>query len=346
MLKESEIKEIKKIIENSENPIIYYDNDADGLCSYLLYKKHFEKGTGIRMANTRTLGEDHLRKARELGADLAIMLDIADIPQDFIDGLEVPVLWIDHHPPIKRNKVQYFNPRIHDPKIYISTSTLMYQITKKDIWLAAAGAVSDWEYPSYIKEFDKEYPGLVDLKIKKPDDLLYKSKLGDLIAVLTYLLKGLDSEVRKSVAALLKINDPYEILEEKSEKGKFLKKRAGRYQAKYKLILERLLKEEAIDGILVFYYQDDQDSFTFNLANESSHKKPKDFIIVAREKSGEIKMSIRWQTGNIKPILEKALAQVNGFGGGHEHACGAVVKVDVFDRFLDAIKEELAIVKK
>jgi len=43
----------------------------------------------------------------------------------------------------------------------------------------------------------------------------------------------------------------------------------------------------------------------------------------------------------IKPILEKALRNVEGYGGGHDYACGAnVAKKDFLD-FLDVIKKEI-----
>ena len=37
--------------------------------------------------------------------------------------------------------------------------------------------------------------------------------------------------------------------------------------------------------------------------------------------------------------MEKALQGVQGYGGGHLHACGANIKVEDFDRFVDNIKK-------
>ncbi len=39
--------------------------------------------------------------------------------------------------------------------------------------------------------------------------------------------------------------------------------------------------------------------------------------------------------------LEKALAGVEGYGGGHEQACGAVVKKEDFEQFISNLKDEL-----
>ena len=68
-------------------------------------------------------------------------------------------------------------------------------------------------------------------------------------------------------------------------------------------------------------------------------------IILAREKSGEYKMSLR--SGRHGPIidkaLEKALIGVDGYGGGHEKACGANVKKADFERFIENFKRELSL---
>ncbi len=42
-------------------------------------------------------------------------------------------------------------------------------------------------------------------------------------------------------------------------------------------------------------------------------------------------------------IIEKALVGISGYGGGHEHACGACVKVEDFNQFIDNFKKELNI---
>ena len=52
-------------------------------------------------------------------------------------------------------------------------------------------------------------------------------------------------------------------------------------------------------------------------------------------------MSLRSSTLDLPPILEHALRGVEGYGGGHEHACGACVKVEDWDLFLEQFKEQL-----
>ena len=47
MLTEKEINEIREYLTNSNNPVYLFDDDGDGICSYLMLKKHFKKGKGI-----------------------------------------------------------------------------------------------------------------------------------------------------------------------------------------------------------------------------------------------------------------------------------------------------------
>ena len=52
-------------------------------------------------------------------------------------------------------------------------------------------------------------------------------------------------------------------------------------------------------------------------------------------------MSLRAQNINISEKLQKALIGINGYGGGHEHACGACVKKYDYPRFLNNLKKEI-----
>ena len=47
MIPESQLKEIKVALDKSENPLILFDDDPDGICSYLLLKRYMDKGKGV-----------------------------------------------------------------------------------------------------------------------------------------------------------------------------------------------------------------------------------------------------------------------------------------------------------
>ena len=94
--------------------------------------------------------------------------------------------------------------------------------------------------------------------------------------------------------------------------------------------------------MLVFTYSDDKMSFTGDLANELLYKFPDKIIIVARRKEDDMRMSIRSSKKIIPPILEKSLIGLEGYGGGHELACGANVKQHQFEEFVERMKKKVS----
>ena len=106
-------------------------------------------------------------------------------------------------------------------------------------------------------------------------------------------------------------------------------------------MLKKALKNIEDNKILLFTYSNIM-SFTGDLSNELLYRFPKKLIIVAREKSGEMKCSLR-SSGHVSVsnILKKALVGLDGYGGGHEHACGACIKKEDFKRFVENIRKEL-----
>ena len=54
-----------------------------------------------------------------------------------------------------------------------------------------------------------------------------------------------------------------------------------------------------------------------------------------------MKCSMRSTKIVLPPLIEKSLAGLRGYGGGHELACGLNVDVDDFDEFLRRFREML-----
>ena len=47
MLSEKQVKEIREHLEKAQNPLFFFDNDQDGLCSFLLLQRYIGRGKGI-----------------------------------------------------------------------------------------------------------------------------------------------------------------------------------------------------------------------------------------------------------------------------------------------------------
>ena len=69
MLTEKQVKEIHEHLEKAQNPIFFFDNDPDGLCSFLLLQRYIERGKGVAIKSFPSLDASYCRKVEELNAD-------------------------------------------------------------------------------------------------------------------------------------------------------------------------------------------------------------------------------------------------------------------------------------
>ncbi len=343
MIPEKQLQEIRNYLDKSENPLFFFDDDADGSCSYILLRKYCGKGKGVMLKSIPVLDLKLFHRVEALNPDLIVVLDIAVLEQEFIDKCNVPILWIDHHQLLKREKVHYYNPFLYDKDVKnTSTTACCYEITKKDLWIATLGAIADWTIPDYAKEFTKKYPELFPGNIKEPSQALFETKIGFLAKILLFNLKGTTSEALKSVNSFIKIDDPHEILNQTSKAGTDIYESGNKYMKDYNKSLDNALKcHDKDDEILIYIYPDKKVSFTSELSNELLYKYPEKIIIVAREKGDELKVSFRSTKHNIESKVQSAIKGLNGRFGGHDHACGGVIKSRDFDYFINNLREEL-----
>jgi nanoRNase/pAp phosphatase (c-di-AMP/oligoRNAs hydrolase) len=288
------------------------------------------------------IDEKFLRRVEEYQPDKIFILDVAIVDQYFIDEVKKPVIWVDHHEPMDRDKVKYFNPRVKDPKKNVPATYLCHQISEQDLWIATTGCIGDWFVPDFYKEFAKKYPKLIDKKKKTAPEILFDTPIGKLSRILSFMLKGRTGEVMKCVKIMTRIGDPYEILEQKTPRGTFIYRRYERMNEKYQRLLKEAVKMAGKGKLLVFTYSGNEMSFTADLSNELLYRYPNKMIIIGREKDDEIRMSLRASKVLLPQVLQKALQHVSGYGGGHEHACGACIKKDDFKEFLEILRKEIS----
>ena len=340
MLTEKHYNEIRQELDNCKRPLFFFDDDPDGLCSFLLFYRYAREGKGIVVKSTPELKPMFLRTVENYSPDKIFILDKPMVSPDFIDAVKVPIIWIDHHNIIENSGTKYYNSRkdgFGEP-----ASCICYRVVKQDLWIAACGAVSDWCLPDFSAEFSKEYPDLLPAEIKKPEKALYETKLGELIKILSFILKGKTSDVLSCVKILTRIKTPYELINEETTQARFIIKRFEKVKKGYDSLLEEALKNKKEDKMIVFTYSEKKMSFTGDLSNELLYMFPEKIILVAREKGGEMKCSLR-SSGpvSVSEILKKALVGIEGYGGGHEHACGLCIKNKDFKRFVENIKKQL-----
>ncbi len=336
---EPQLKEIRAELENSFRPLIFFDDDPDGLCSFLLFYRLIKEGKGIVVKSSPELDEKFLQKVDEYKPDKIFILDKPLVSQDFLDKIKVKVIWIDHHEPVKRKKVVYYNPRIKDDKDNRPTSYWCYKIADQDLWIAMVGIIGDWHLPVFSKEFSKLYPKLLPKKISKPEEALFKTEIGKLVRIFSFILKGKTQDVMKCVKILTRIKTPNEILKQETAQGKFIYKKYKQINGQYEKLLSSIKVTRS--KMIIFMYEQDKMSFTSDLSNELLFKYPEKLIIVGREKSGEMKCSVRSTNIKLPPLIQGALKDVDGYGGGHTYACGCCIKKKDFKKFIANIRKQL-----
>ncbi len=345
MLTPKEVAAVKEELLSCQHPLFIFHDDPDGLASFLLCYRFVKEGRGIPVkAYPRITVEPYARKVEEFGADKVFVLDVAMVDQEFIDAVKVPVVWVDHHAVLERERVKYFNPQKRG--VNIPTPALIWQVTgedrPEDLWIAVTGAIGDWYFPDFAPEFQQAFSDLLPTTCTGVEDALFNTKLGILVKVFSFNLKGPMPEVSKAVKILTRIDDPYEIMEQKTSRGKLLWKKYLEINKAYEALLADALKKASDDRLFVFTYQEDKLSLTKDVANELLYKLQDKVIVLGREKSGEVRCSLRSPAGiNLAKALEKALVGVEGYGGGHENACGAAIKKEDFKRFLENLRKEL-----
>lgn len=338
MLTEKQYQQIKEELDNCQNPLFFFDDDPDGLCAFLLLYRYKKEGHGFVVKTHPKLDARSAPKIEQYDADKVFVLDVALVEQDFIDACKVPLIWIDHHGPSEVHDVKYFNPRLTKKDSNIPTTYMCYKVVNQDLWIAMLGCIADYYMPDFVDEFKKKYPDLMNNE-KSTEDIYFNTKLGSLIKIFSFCLKGQTSNVMKSMKILTRIESPYEILNQETARGKFIFQRYEKMSKLYDSLLENAVKEAGNEKVLVFTYADDKTSFTSDLSNELLYKFPDKIIIVGRKKEDSIRMSIRSKNILIPPILEKSLIGLEGYGGGHEFACGANVNEKDFNEFVGRIKK-------
>ena len=339
-LSKNQITQLRDHLDNCKNPLFFFDDDQDGLCSFLQLYRYKKEGKGIIVKTTPKLGSIFVNKVNEYQPDKIFILDIAVVEQDFLDEMKVPVIWIDHHGPFERDNVKYFNPRISNWEDNHPTSYMCHQVVQQDLWIATIGCVADWFIPTFINDFKKEYPDLIDKPYKMAGDIIYNTKLGFLTRIFAFVLKGNTNEVMKSIKVLTRIESPYEILKQETAQGKYIYKRYGEANKMYEPLIKDVLRtaEKTDEKLVLFKYTDNKTSFTSELSNEAIYRHPDKIILIAREKNDEMKCSIRSSKIILPPLVEKCLIGLEGYGGGHEHACGLNVKTADFEEFVKRFK--------
>lgn len=348
MLTEKQITEIKEHLEKAQNPIFYYDNDCDGLCSFLLLRRYLGRGKGVAVRSFPDLNAQYARKARELNSDYVFVLDKPVISKEFFEEIAkagLPLVWIDHHNINHDFLGDFSNLFVYNParnsreeQSSEPVSYWAYKISRKkeDVWLAVAGCIADRYLPEFVVEFKERYKEFWG-NVKEPFDAYYKTEIGKIAQSFNFGLKDSTSNIVHLQNFLISCKGPEEVFLETSINYSF-RKRFNEIKRKYNALVDKA-KQGVLGNLIFFEYSGDL-SISSDISNELSYVYPEKYIVVAYKKGGISNISLRGK--RVKHILERILKKIeNASGGGHEDAVGARIRTDDLNRFKEILIEEI-----
>ncbi|MBR9704820.1 DHH family phosphoesterase [Candidatus Pacearchaeota archaeon] len=342
MLTKEQIEEIREHLEKAQNPLFFFDNDNDGLVSFLLLRRFIGRGKGVAIKSFPDLSLNYYRKVYELNPDYVFILDKPIVSDEFIEKVKknnLPIVWIDHHN-VKKPEIEgvsYYNP-FHNDGTNEPVSYICHKITenKKDMWLTMIGNISDCYMPDFYSEFYKKYP---ELGKKDPDsafDLLYKSEIGKISRILDFSLKDTTTNVVNMIRFMVDVKGPMDILEENS-KTKHILKRFDEINSKYQELIKRA--RECEDDKLIYFQYGGSLSLSGNLANQLVYEYPGKYIVVVFINGDLANISLRGP-GDVRELTNNAIKDIpDATGGGHKGATGAKMSISSLSKFKENIEK-------
>jgi len=345
MLTKEQITEIRNHLDNAKNPLFFFDNDPDGLCSFLILRRYLGRGNWAVVKSSASVTKGYFKKVEEFNPDYIFVLDKPKIDQEFLDLAKeksLPIVQIDHHIIDEPRAEFYYNPQLVT-KTNEPVSELCYKITnrKEDLWLACIGSISDCYLPDFIKDFEKNNSNLLDFNYKTAFDILYNTQLGNISMLMSFGLRDTTTNVNNMIKFLINANSPNDLLEETPKTKSFLSKFKN-INKRYQMLLKKAEKFKK-DKILFFSYSGEM-GLNRDLANELMYKYPNKIIFIAFISGNRCNVSLRWQEGDIRtPTMKAIIGLENASAGGHEHAPGAVITADQLAKFKENLYNELGI---
>jgi single-stranded DNA-specific DHH superfamily exonuclease len=335
MLTPIQLQEIRDQLEISQNPLFFYDNDVDGLCSFLILRRALDRGKGVIIKSFPDLKEQYTKKVDELSPDLIVILDKADLSKEFAEFAEakgIPILWIDHHktntPKETINKTSYYSSYPSaEPTSYIAQKTFN---RPQDIWLGTVGSIGDVYMPDFAEQFAQENPDLLPSNTEA-FTALQATTIGKIARKLNFGLMDTTTNVLKLIKYLFKATTPYDILEENSQTKQF-HKRSNQLEEFFQKQVEKAESHFDKNSPILFFIYSGNTSMSSEISNRLAFNHPDKLIIVAFLRPEKANISVRGK--DALKITEAATKDILGAtGGGHEEATGAMVPITEFETF-------------
>lgn len=340
MLTSKQLEEIRDQLEASQNPLFFYDNDADGLCAFLILRRALDRGRGIAIKSFPDLKGQYTKKVDELNPDTIIILDKAELSEEFANHAEekgIPILWIDHHesktPKETIKKTSYYTSYpSSEPTSYIAQKIFN---RSQDIWLGIIGCIGDVYMPDFAEKFSEENP---DLLPSNEDAFvaLQATTIGKIARKLNFGLMDTTTHIVQLIKYLFKAKNAYDLLEENASTKQF-HKRSGQLEEFFQKQIEKAESHFDENSKVLFFTYSGNTSMSSEISNRLAFNHKDCLIIVAFLRPEKANISVRGK-GALKITKAATKDLLGATGGGHENATGAMVPISDFEKFKENIK--------
>jgi len=335
MLNKSQLEEIRNQLEASQNPLFFYDNDVDGLCSFLILRRSLDRGKGVAIKSFPDLKAQYTHKVEELNPDLIVILDKAELDPEFANHAEekgIPILWIDHHktktPKETVDKTSYYTTFPEAEPVSYITQKIFNR--PKDIWLSLIGCIGDVYMPDFAEQFSKENPDLLP-STENAFTALQTTTLGKIARKLNFGLMDTTTNILKLIKYLFKATTPYDLLEENEETKQF-HKRSNQLEEFYQKQIEKAESHFNPESKLLFFAYSGNTSMSSEISNRLAFNHKDKLIVTAFLRPEKANISVRGH--DALKITKAATKDILGAtGGGHPEATGAMVPISDFQTF-------------
>lgn len=341
MLTNKQISEIRLHLDNAQNPLFFFDNDADGLASFLLLRRAVGRGRGIAIKSFPGLDVNYMRKVHELRPDYIFILDKPQVSVEFLKEAHeagLPIVWIDHHDvelPELNELVYYFNSMRSEKPSSEPVTYWSYKVAgkKEDMWLALVGCIGDGFIPDFSQEAVDKYPELWR-NVGSAFEGLYETQIGKISRILGFALKDSTSNVVKMIKMMFTAG-PQEVLQD--DKKNIMLQRFRQIDSKYSKLVEKAMLNASKSKLLYFQYGGEL-SISADISNELIYRYPDKIIVVAYLKGTKANLSLRGK--NVREFTLKGIEGIeNARGGGHNDATGAQMNVEDLPRFKEKLEK-------
>jgi single-stranded DNA-specific DHH superfamily exonuclease len=346
MLTKKEVKSLQEHLKKAKNPIFFFDNDPDGLCSFVILKRYLGRGMGIVLRKTKSspaeLNKDYFKKVEENNADYIFVLDKPVIEQEFIDLAEeknIPLVHLDHHNVPHPKYKNYYNP-FHSAGTIEPTCYLCYKLAENKEYqgITAVGCLTEVYLPDFMQEYGKANKDLVDFDYKSALDILYNTQLGKITMMVSFAMRDDTEHLDDMIKFLLSASKIEDLIIETPQTKEFLE-RFEKLYAQYKKLIKEA--EAVAKGDIIYLEYHGKSSMIRFTAHELFYRHPQSAVIVVHVNKDFVEVSLRWNKDIVTAIKNTLNIIRDARGGGRGQLAAAYFSADQLPKFKKKILNEI-----